>query len=306
MDSMVCEWYLPAIEWVKIVMTMFGFLGNGFTFFIIVKKKDLHNKTFAVIAAIAISDCIYCFGMILWAFFYYPYMSTDDFRNKFACVRVFQQIKVVLSPTMSAAYMASGFFIAVLSVFRYIILSFPLKANILLTRGRALLTMAAVCTVSVGMAIFKSLNTNIGDKINKPLDFLVSYLLPLIVMVVFHTLKLMHLKRNTFKKTSSSVRKMEIVVAMILSAFFFLLLPWHVLAMLHAFRLYSPNYAAMTVSSLLLLLNNCINPVFYAFLSPRVRRYLCCRCARTKRDSINKAETQSSIAPTCSTIQPKS
>ncbi|XP_048753940.2 C-C chemokine receptor type 5-like [Ostrea edulis] len=298
-DPIVCTWNPPAIEWFKIAMTTFGFLGNGFTFFIIVLKKELHSKTFAVIAVIALSDCLYCMGTVVWGLSYNAYINKKDYRNYKVCVDkvLYDFINIYLSGLMSAAYIASGFFIAVLSVVRYIIISYPLKSNILLTRRRVTLTISAVFIVSLGIGVLKNQETNLGAKVNKPLEFLISYLSPLSVMVIFHTLKLTTLKRNTFQKTSSSVRKMEMVVVMVVLAFFLFLLPWHVLAMLHAFDLYNPPYVAMTVSSLLLQLNNCINPVFYAFLSPRVRQYLCFCWKRTKPRNRNQTTTQFSSVP---------
>lgn len=68
---------------------------------------------------------------------------------------------------------------------------------------------------------------------------------------------------------------MQVVVIMVVMTFFLPLLPWHVLVISYEFRLFTPGYTAFTVSSLLLQLNNCINPVFYAFLSPRVREGVC-------------------------------
>ncbi|XP_056006882.1 C-C chemokine receptor type 5-like [Ostrea edulis] len=305
-DPIICTWNLPAIEWFKVAMSTFGFLGNGFTFLVIVLKKALHSKTFAVISAIALSDCLYCLSMILWAFFYYAYMDANDYRTIRECIRLFKYIKTYLSVIMSAAYIASGFFLAVLSVVRYIIISYPLKSNILLTRRRVILTIVAVYVISLGIGVFKTLKINLEGKVTKPLDLIVSYLVPLSVMVAFHTLKLRTLKRNTFQTTSSSVRKMEMVVVMVLLAFFLLLLPWHVLAMLYAYGLYSPNYVVMTVSSILFQLNNCINPVFYAFLSPRVRQYLCFCCVVRRPNIRNQTATESSSLPntsSCSSIQ---
>jgi hypothetical protein len=75
------------------------------------------------------------------------------------------------------------------------------------------------------------------------------------------------------------------------------------LVMLHAYGLFSPEYVAITVSSLLLQLNNCINPVFYAFLSPRVRQYLCWCCVRCRPNNQKEASSSTPNATACSTIQ---
>lgn len=77
-DPIVCTWHLPTTEGFKIAMTTLGFLGNGLTFVIIALKKDLHSKTFAVISVTALSDFLYCLGVILWVLFYYAYRDIND------------------------------------------------------------------------------------------------------------------------------------------------------------------------------------------------------------------------------------
>lgn len=272
-----CNWFLPWVEWLKIFLLTFGFLGNGMTVVIILVKKDLHQKTFATISLIALSDCLYCLCAILWGLFYYAYMDPHDYWALESCVSEFfdKYLKSALSLLGSTAYATSGFYIAVLSVFRYIIIAYPLKANIILTKRIVFATFFTVFLISIGYGFFKTLKINLSNKILKSLDLLVSYLIPLTVMVVFHTLKLLTLKRNTFRSTKNSTRKMEVVVIMVVMAYFWLLLPWHVLVISYEFQLFSPAYIPLTVSSLMLQLNNCINPVFYAFLSPRIREGIC-------------------------------
>ncbi|XP_062608394.1 galanin receptor 2b-like [Saccostrea cucullata] len=301
-----CKWHLPLMEWLKVAMLTFGFIGNGLTLFIITLKKDLHNKTFAVIACLAFSDCIYCLGGLLWGLMYYAYMDPTNYRNLQNCTGEFlyQYIKKVIIVLMSSTYLASGFLIAVLSVFRYIIISYPLKANILLTKGIVIMTIGVVFIASFIFGVLKSFV--LSEKIERTVDVFVSYLAPLSIMVIFHALKIINLKRNNLQTTNSSVRKMEVIVVMVVLAFFLLLLPWHVLAILFEFGLYSPEYVAQTVSSLLFQLNNCINPVFYAFLSPRVREGICPCCVRKKKKTRNVTDTQSSSianSSSCSTIQ---
>lgn len=79
---------------------------------------------------------------------------------------------------------------------------------------------------------------------------LLSYLIPLTVKAVLHTVKLLTLKRNNFRSTKNSTRKMQVVVIMVVMAFFLLLLLWHVLTMSYEFRLFTPGYI---LSSLLVL-----------------------------------------------------
>ncbi|XP_061179514.1 galanin receptor 2b-like [Saccostrea echinata] len=290
----VCKWHLPVIEWLKVAMLTFGFIGNGLTSFIITLKKNLHSKTYAVIGFLALSDCVYCLGGLLWGLLYYAYMDPNNYRNLQNCTGEFlyKYLKKLIMVMISSTYLASGFLIAALSVFRYIIISYPLKANILLTKNIVIMTIIGIFTVSFILGVLKTFEFN--EKTEKTLDILVSYLAPLSVMVIFHALKIINLKRNSLQTKNSSVRKMEVVVIMVVLAFFLLLLPWHVFSILFEFGLYTPEYVTQTISSLLLQLNNCINPVFYAFLSPRVREGICPCCVRKKNKTRNMTTTQSS------------
>ena len=287
-----CKWYLPALEWLKIAMLTFGFLGNGATAFIIIIKKDLHSKTYATICAIALSDFLYCLGGVLWGVFYYAYMDPHDFRVLQNCVSEFvdKYMKIFIKYVMTSAYVSSGFLIAVLSIFRYIIIVHPLKANMILTKRAVVLTFAFVYFVAIGYAVLLYTKVIKNTKISRPIDTVLSYLIPLNVMVVFHTLKLSKIKSSGFQATKTTARKMEVVVIMVVMAFFLLLLPWHVVSIGYEFGILKPSYSVVTASALLLQLNNCINPVFYAFLSPLVRKSLCF-CFQGKKDTNRRNPT---------------
>lgn len=76
--TVFCYWTLPVMEWVKIVLLTLGFIGNGLAFLVIVLNKTLHSHSFAIIGAIALSDCIYCLGGVLWGFLVYGYMDRSS------------------------------------------------------------------------------------------------------------------------------------------------------------------------------------------------------------------------------------
>ena len=283
-----CQWQLPALEWLKVVMLTFGFFGNGATTFIIIVKKDLHNITFATICAIALSDFFYCFCGVLWGFFYYAYMDPNDFRVLQACVSEFfnKYLKTFLAFMITSAYTSCGLFIAVLSILRYIIIVHPFRSHTILTKKVIIVTFVSVYGVSIVYAILQSTKVIENSKISRPIDTVLSYLIPLIVMIVFHTLKLSKLKKSKFQNTRKKARKMELVVILVVMSYLLLLLPWHIVSIGYEFGILKPSYSVVTASALLLQLNNCINPVFYAFLSPLVRKNLCF-CFRRKKEPLS-------------------
>lgn len=298
-----CYWNLPVMEWVKIVILTLGFIGNGLAFLVIVLNKTLHSHSFAIIGAIALSDCIYCLGGVLWGFLVYGYMDPSNYRNLLNCLGDFFNIhvKTVMSGTMSAAYIASGFFIATLSVFRYIIVCCNARPNRILKKKSVVFIIISVAVSSI---IFAVLKTMYSGRFNKVLDITISYLLPLVIMTVFLALKIIKMtkRRDLQLFNSTSIRNMEIVCLAIILTFFVLLLPWHVLALLYEFDVYQPEYIAVTTSAFLLQLNNCINPVFYAFLSPRVRKVMASCLCRVNQNTDTRKQLYCSTSSECSKL----
>ena len=293
-----CSWTLPIMEWVKIIVLSLGAFGNGLAFFTIVISKRLHSQSFAIIASIALSDCIYCFGGVLWGLLVYPYMDPKNYRNLLNCLGDFfdTYVKQFMAGTMSAAYIASGFFIATFSVFRFIIIRYPSKSERILSKKSVAAIILSVCLASIAIAV-----PSTRGKIDRVIDFVVSYIIPLAVMFIFYMLKLVTLMNRKHSQTfnSASIRNMEVVCALIIVAFFALLLPWHVLALMSEFGDHRPEYLPVTISAFLLQLNNCINPIFYAYLSPRVRKVLT-QCFCTNRRTSKSSFT--SMTMECSNV----
>lgn len=291
------------MEWVKIIMLTLGFIGNGLAFLVIVLNKTLHSHSFAIIGAIALSDCIYCLGGVIWGFLVYGFMDLMNYRNLLNCLGEFfnTYVKTVMAGTISTAYIASGFFIATLSVFRYIIVCCNARPKKILTKKSVVFI---IISVTVSSIIFAVLKTIYSGRFNKVLDITISYLLPLVIMIVFLALKIIKMtKRKDLQLLkSTSIRNMEIICLAIILTFFVLLLPWHVLALLYEFDVYQPEYIAVTTSAFLLQLNNCINPIFYAFLSPRVRKVMASCLCRVNKKTETRKQLHCSTFTECSSL----
>ncbi|XP_062606196.1 galanin receptor type 1-like [Saccostrea cucullata] len=279
-----CSWKLPAVEWFKVLMLSLGFIGNGLAFCVICKNTNLHSKSFAIIAVLALSDGTYCLGGVLWGLLYYAYMDPSNFRNLQNCVGDFSYtyIKNFIACVMSAAYVASGFFIATLSVFRYMVIARPSKSDRILKKASVIFTIITVYILSIVIAAVKTFYSDKHKKkINKILDFVLSYLIPLMIMIVFHVIKISIVKSEKTGRLNPSLRKLDQICLAIILTFFILPLPWHLLALLYEFGVIDPAYMAVTISAFLLQLNNCINPIFYVFLSRRVRQTISsCFCRK--------------------------
>lgn len=281
-----CTWNLEIIEWIKMAFMLIGIIGNGLTFIVIIINKSLHNVTFSTIGLLAFADFLYCFSAILWELFMVAYMETENnFRRYLQCVNdaFYTFLTMFIGKLLSVSYLASTLLVTTLSVFRYIVLVHPLKSKLILNKCIVLIIFVVVWILAVLNVIWKSSSVHdLNSTISNIVDFQLTYTIPLAVVIIFHTLKLLSLKRNQFRNTEKQVKKMEKIVLAIILAFMIFPLPWQILRLLHVISVYDADYIPQTLSGFFLLINNCINPIFYAFLSANVRKrivlMLVCPC----------------------------
>lgn len=315
-SSSGCNWNLPTLEWIKLIVIFLGGVINALTVIVIIGNKSLHNVTYATIAQIAFADCMYCFSAVVWLLVIVSNVDLGkDFHTYVQCVDdvSYYFVRYILSNVMGSAYFISGFSVASLSIFRYIIIVHPFKSQQLLKRHVIAITFVSLWIIGVLFETWKTYNINSNGAIRIVSECGISYALPSIVMIVFHTLKIINLKQNQFRKDDQQIKKMEQIVVAAVLAFLLLPLSYQIFRFLYFTEIYKAEYLAFTISGWLLQLNSCINPILYALLSPRVRqlilKILCPvrHCVfRNKNNSFSKSTrapvTRSTILDTSNTI----
>lgn len=272
----LCTWYLPPFEWLKLVTLFAGMAGNGLTVVAIATDRKLHTKTYAIIAAIAVADCMYCTMAVLWSTLMLAYIDYSNYRQYRKCINdfLFLLMNTVVSALFSASYIASSLSISLLSVVRFVILSLPLKANTILRKSSLVFIIILIWFLSIALAVCKIIPLQFISRENINLvDVFVTFIVPLLTIIIFHGMKIFTLRQSEYRKTE--VKKMERLVVAIILLFFVCNLPWQVLRLLAQYKVYVPVYLLQSMMGYLLQFNNCVNPVFYAFLSPRIRHSIC-------------------------------
>nr|XP_034320883.1 apelin receptor A [Crassostrea gigas] len=272
----LCTWYLPPFEWLKLVTLFAGVAGNGLTVVAIATDRKLHTKTYATIAAIAVADCVYCTMAVLWSTLLFAYLDYSNYRQYRKCINdfLFLLMNTVVAVLFSASYLASSLSISLLSIVRFVILSLPLKANTILRKSSLVFIIILIWFFSIALAVCKNIPLqSISRKNINLVDVFFTFIVPLLTIIIFHGMKIFTLKQSEYRKTE--VKKMERLVVAIILLFFVCNLPWQVLRLLAQYKVFVPGYLLQTTMGYLLQFNNCVNPVFYAFLSPRIRHSIC-------------------------------
>lgn len=279
----LCTWYLPPFEWLKLVTLFAGMAGNGLTVVAIATDRKLHTKTYATIAAIAVADCMYCTMAVLWSTLMLAYLDYSNYRQYRKCINdfLFLLMNTVVSILFSASYIASSLSISLLSIVRFVILSLPLKANTILRKSSLVFILILIWFLSIALAVCKIIPLQFISRENINLvDVFVTFIAPLLTIIIFHGMKIFTLRQSAYRKTE--VKKMERLVIAIILLFFVCNLPWQVLRVLAQYKVYVPVYLLQSMMGYLLQFNNCVNPVIYSFLSPRIRHSICILFCRFK------------------------
>lgn len=280
-----CHWSLSLFEWTKTIMLFVGGVANALTVFVIVANKAFHNVTYVTIAHIAFADFLYCMCSFAWMVFLIGYLDTERaFRTYVVCVNntLYDFLTGVLVITMNSSYLVSAWSVATLSVFRYIIIVHPFKSSEILRKHLIVIIFVVVWSTALSFEVSKHTRKSKILKIISDLGL--SYTLPCIILIIFHTLKIINLRRNQFRKCDKQIQKMERIVITAVSAFGILPLMWQLLTFLQFASIYKAGYWPFTIAGFLIQLNNCINPILYALLSPRIRIMVfkllfCCCCS---------------------------
>ncbi|XP_015996846.2 C-C chemokine receptor type 5 [Rousettus aegyptiacus] len=267
---------------------IFGFVGNLLVVLILINCKKLKSMTDIYLLNLAVSDLIFLFTIPFWA--YYA-AGQWDFGNGMC---------QFLTGLYLIGFFSGIFFIILLTLDRYLAIVhavFALKAR---TVTFGMMTSGVTWVV----AVLASLPGIIFSKSQKegshctcsphypPSQYhfwknfqalkivILGLVLPLVVMVICYSgiLKTLLRCRNE-KKRHKAVR----LIFVIMIVYFLFWAPYGIVLLLHTFQVFfglnncsSSNRLdqAMQVTETLGMTHCCVNPVIYAFVGEKFRRYL--------------------------------
>ncbi|XP_060595413.1 somatostatin receptor type 2-like [Ruditapes philippinarum] len=279
-----------------------GIIANALVIVRVIKDKRLRDPTFIGIAALAVPDLLFLVLNLI--------ISFETVILSFTC-----QKPVIKSRPWyimnSMIWFSANSHVALLAVLRYLSIIYPIKSSIYLTPTKVVIMSA--CVWSLGICLLGILAGLITLKIVLPgtssefiiIWWITVYLIPLTVTTLLHILKMcrvkMSIKESTTASTRRSIRRMSKIVPLVIIMATVLPLPKLVYNSIRTFgndgnhifpsKTFKLHFEG--ISHLVYLINHCINPFIYGFLSKKFRKSLkemfscsSCNC------NINKIKTQ--------------
>ncbi|NWW78139.1 CCR5 protein, partial [Climacteris rufus] len=311
------------------LVLIFGLTGNMLVVLILVKYKRLKSMTDIYLLNLAISDLLFVFSLPFWA-----YYAVHDWIFGDALCRI-------LSGVYLLGFYSGIFFIILLTLDRYLAIVhavFALKARTV-TYGilASVITWVVAVFASVpGVAFHKAQKESSRNTCSShyPNDSTINWkhfcilkinilglIIPMLIMIFSYSQILKTLWRSKNEKKQKAVR----LIFVIMIFYFIFWTPFHISSFLLTFQnsLFTPNCEnkgqlgkAIQVTETISMIHCCINPVIYAFVGEKFRKYLytffqkhvapclCKKCPslhHEKLERVNSTFTQSSAEHDIST-----
>ncbi|XP_062969575.1 C-C chemokine receptor type 2-like [Cynocephalus volans] len=262
----------------------FGLVGNMLVMFILIKYKKLKSMSDIYLLNLAIADLLFLLTLPLWA-----HSAAGEWVFGDAMCKVFTGLYHI-------GYFGGIFFIILLTIDRYLAIVHAVFA----LKARTVTFGVVTSGVTWVVAVFASLPGIIFTKSQKegfhyscgpnyPLEWknfhtimrnILSLVLPVLVMVICYSGILRTLLRcRNEKKRHKAVR----LIFVIMIVYFLFWAPYNIVLCLSTFQEFfglsncestSQLDQAMQVTETLGMTHCCINPVIYAFVGEKFRRYL--------------------------------
>ncbi|XP_078525114.1 leukotriene B4 receptor 1-like [Lissotriton helveticus] len=285
----------PGDQWVGDVLVpslfagfcfLVGVPGNGLVIWTILFKIPQRSMTVVLLLNLAVADFLVLITLPLWIHSFWDQWVFGLFMCRF--------LTYIVSFTMYA----SVFFLTVLSVQRFTAVVFPFASWIWQKKQFIYGVVVSVWAVSLALActsyIFRSTTETNGtvlcndwtytsdqqELVDLSVEVVFCFLIPFLIMTVCYALVIRRMRRMKFQKKSKSGK----LIASVIMAFFACWIPYHITNMLNisagSLRSSDPKMSAIlenaaieseNISTALLFLSSCFNPILYAFAARSFR-----------------------------------
>ncbi|XP_009896645.1 C-C chemokine receptor type 5 [Dryobates pubescens] len=269
------------------LVVIFGLTGNLLVVLILVKYKRLKSMTDIYLLNLAVSDLLFIFSLPFWAY----YAAHDWIFGDVLCK--------MLSGVYLLGFYSGIFFIILLTLDRYLAIVhavFALKARTV-TYGilTSVVTWAVAIFASVPGIVFHkaqkehahytcsahypSEQRNVWKQFLTLKMNIVGLIIPMLIMICSYTQIIKTLLQCRNEKKHKAVR----LIFIIMIAYFFFWTPYNICILLRDFQgtfsfatckgsgqLHKATQVTETIS----MVHCCINPVIYAFVGEKFRKYL--------------------------------
>ena len=254
-----------------------GIIANAIVVFRVARDRKLRNTTFVSIAACAAADMCFLIAVLVLSFETVIFTVTCDYPSKFD--------HNAYRPMKAFTLLSANGHVTLLAIVRYVILTYPLRANVMLSTRKVLLFSALIwalsflCIVTMAAVVFiVGIQKRLSYQFQLTL-WVTVYLTPVATTVTLHLVKIYKIRQANIVTTNQQARRFKVMSRMVLVVIFIAtVLPFPIVLDRFLCSLGLEVYGSSAISlhvkyiaDLLILLNHSINPVMYAFLSSAFR-----------------------------------
>ncbi|XP_034985404.1 C-C chemokine receptor type 5-like [Zootoca vivipara] len=268
---------------------IFGLLGNSLVVLILIRYKKLKNMTDIYLLNLAISDLLFIFSLPFWAYYAAHEWIFGDAMCK------------ILSGIYYVGFYSGSFFIILLTFDRYLAIVhavFALKARTI-TYGTftSVITWVVALLASVPEFVFHhvqtesetykctihypSKNENDWKQFLTLMRVVLGLALPAVIIVFCY----MQIIKILIKGRNERKQKAVKLISVIMIVYFLLWMPYNITLLLQTYQdsIFSCGLkndcegklsVAIGVTEIIAMIHCCINPVIYAFVGEKFRKYL--------------------------------
>ncbi|XP_033022018.1 C-C chemokine receptor type 5-like [Lacerta agilis] len=268
---------------------IFGLLGNSLVVLILIRYKKLKSMTDIYLLNLAISDLLFIISLPFWAHY-----ATHEWIFEDAMCKI-------LSGIYCVGFYSGSFFIILLSIDRYLAIVhavFALKARTI-TYGTftSVITWVVALLASVPEFVFHHVQKEFENNsctIHYPsenekewkqfltlLKFILGLTIPAVIIIFCYMQIIMILIKGRNQRRQKAFK----LIAVIMVVFFLFWMPYNIALLVRTFQgsFFSSNSEnniegkvalAIEITRIIALIHCCINPVIYAFLGEKFRKYI--------------------------------
>ncbi|XP_072025059.1 allatostatin-A receptor-like [Amphiura filiformis] len=286
--AVIWTWY----NYVQLLLAITGIVGNALVILIYFKNPKMRNTTNMLLVGLAVADLLTSLMLIP-----VPTLISGiplDWRGEFYCKIVYSYELMWISITVSV------FTLTMVSVERYLAISYPIKYRIVFSESRPKIVLICVWVVAVGFnlySLFIWFNINGSCALIWPSDtfrftlgvtlFVLKFVLPVVIMFVTHGATILTLRKHANELRSRSeasnspayalLQAKQKVVEMLFIVMVTFIVCWtpdqvghfgYTVGFVPYRFLYGTAYRCFV---LLAFFNSCVNPIIYAFKNEKFR-----------------------------------
>ncbi|XP_012145766.1 allatostatin A receptor 1 isoform X1 [Megachile rotundata] len=265
-----------------------GLIGNFLVVIVVAANPGMRSTTNILIINLAVAD-------LLFVIFCIPFTTTDFVLPYWPFGNVW--CKIVQYLIIVTAF-ASVYTLVLMSLDRYLAVVHPISSMSWRTENHAILAIciawAVIFTISTPALVIHGEFQDVNDSSSENLTacrvlsqydwpyfqisfFLLSYLLPLMLICFFYICMLVRLWRGGRVSAESRRGRKRVtrLVLVVVGVFAFCWCPIQIILVVKSLEVYPLTTATIVIqiaSHILSYMNSCVNPILYAFLSDSFRK----------------------------------